>query len=174
MPYIIHFSNCASRKAVWSTYMKTSLWWTIILVLFGIIGIMAWLLFTTPAPTGTVTGTATTTTAEVNEPLSTRVEVSAPKPNASVTKTFKVAGSAPGPWYFEASFPIKVIDKDGTMIGTSHGEAQGDWMTTGIVAFSANVTTSGYSGPATLVLLRDNPSGLPENDDAVSIPITIQ
>ncbi|MBV9159311.1 MAG: hypothetical protein JO019_01805, partial [Candidatus Kaiserbacteria bacterium] len=46
--------------------------------------------------------------------------------------------------------------------------------TTGQVTFTAQVSISGYKGPATLVLSKDNPSGLPQNDDSVSIPITIQ
>jgi len=32
----------------------------------------------------------------------------------------------------------------------------------------------GYTGPATLILIRDNPSGLPEHDDSLPIPIVIR
>jgi len=42
------------------------------------------------------------------------------------------------------------------------------------VPFTAQVTVEDYSGPATLVLLKDNPSGLPENDDSVSFSVVIQ
>ncbi len=48
-------------------------------------------------------------------------------------------------------------------------------MTTEQVAFSSNIIVEGsYRGPATLILLKDNPSGLPEHDDALEIPIVIQ
>ncbi len=86
-----------------------------------------------------------------------------------------VAGSAPGNWFFEASFPIQVRDKDNNKIAQGVAQAQGEWMTTEQVSFTSTITLSTpYSGPATLVLMRDNPSGLPENDDALEIPIVIQ
>ena len=47
-------------------------------------------------------------------------------------------------------------------------------MTTADVASKADITATGYTGAATLVLKRDNPSGLPENDASVVVPITIQ
>ncbi len=89
-------------------------------------------------------------------------------------KSFTVTGEAPGNWYFEASFPIQVRDKDNNKIGQTTGQAQSDWMTTEQVPFKADIAIEGYSGPATLVLLRDNPSGMPENDDSLEIPIVIQ
>ncbi|MCE9540956.1 Gmad2 immunoglobulin-like domain-containing protein [Candidatus Kaiserbacteria bacterium] len=164
--------------------MKTGMWWTIIVILLIVIGAMAWFLFSTQAPegtvtgstTGTVTGTATgSTPATSTQPLSAQVLVTSPARNAIVEKVFVISGTAPGPWYFEASFPIKVIDANGNVIANTHGQAQGDWMTTGLVTFTATAsTTAAYSGPATVVLMRDNPSGLPENDDSVSVPVTIK
>ncbi len=85
-----------------------------------------------------------------------------------------MTGEAPGNWFFEASFPIQVRDKGNNKVGQTTGQAQSDWMTTELVPFTAEITVTGYSGPATLVLLKDNPSGLPENEDSVSIPIVIQ
>lgn len=124
---------------------------------------------TTTSPSSTQGATTTTT-----EPLSSRVSVTSPEPNATVGDTFSVTGKAPGNWFFEAVFPIKITDADGNAIGSGQAHAQGEWMTTELVPFAATMTVSEYKGAATLVLLRDNPSGLPENDDAVSIPITIQ
>lgn len=161
--------------------MKTRLWWTLIIIMTAIVAVLAWLLFTIPAPqVGTATPSATTTQSgtapgsTTTQPLSARVVLTSPKANAAVGKTFVVAGAAPGNWFFEASFPIKVIDKDGNVLLNTYATAQGDWMTTEQVTFTANITITNYSGPATLALLKDNPSGLPEHDDAVSIPITIQ
>lgn len=107
-------------------------------------------------------------------PLSERVVISAPSPGATVAKVFTITGKAPGPWYFEASFPIIITDAAGNKIATSHGEAQGDWMTTELVPFTAKVDVGAYTGPATINLLRDNPSGLPENDDSVSLNVVVQ
>ena len=157
--------------------MNTRLWTGILVAVFIVILGLTWALFAIPAPTPPITATTTppvaTTTAPL--PLSARVVVTSPKPNATVGKTFVVSGQAPGPWYFEASFPIKIVDKDNNFIGQGIAQAQGEWMTVEQVTFTATVTLDGaYSGPATVVLLRDNPSGLPQYDDSVSIPIVIQ
>lgn len=157
--------------------------WFIVVVLLVVIVAMGYFLVTTPASdTGTQTATTTTqgtgtntnTNTDTGTDLGSNITVTAPKSGATVPKTFTVTGSAPGTWYFEASFPIEVRNASGTVIGTAPATALSDWMTTGQVAFKADVTTTGYTGPATLVLKRDNPSGLPENDRSVSMPITIQ
>ena len=162
--------------------MRTGAWISLITVLTLIVVALAYFVFVVPAP-GTATGTATgattqngttTGTGTATQPLSARVIVTSPKADATVGKTFVVAGSAPGNWYFEASFPIKVIAQDGTVLLNTYATAQGDWMTTEQVTFTASITIADYSGPATLVLLKDNPSGLPEHDDSVELLITIQ
>ena len=106
--------------------------------------------------------------------VSENVKVSSPRPNAVVLKTFTVIGEARGTWYFEASFPIFVIDANGAKVGQGIAQAVENWMTEDFVPFTAQVTVENYSGPATLVLLKDNPSGLPEKDDSVSFSIVIQ
>lgn len=133
---------------------------------------------TTPPATTTPSQTAqpdTTTPTSATQPLSARVTITEPLSGSAVGKTFTVSGKAPGNWYFEASFPIMVRDMNDNVIGRTHANAQGDWMTTELVAFTTTVQLEGsYKGPATLILMRDNPSGLPENDDSISIPIVIQ
>ena len=86
----------------------------------------------------------------------------------------RVAGLAPGPWFFEASFLMQVRDKEGNVIGRAVAQAQGEWMTEKQVTFTASMQTDAtYHGEATLILLKNNPSGLPEHDDAVEIPIVV-
>lgn len=153
--------------------------WAIVIVLGIIIVVLAWILFALPAPVHAPTTSdmvsSTPPSPEMSEPLHARVRVSEPQAGATVGKTFAVSGEAPGNWYFEAVFPIQVRDTDNNKIGQSQGQARGDWMTTAQVPFTATMTlNTAYSGPATLVLLRDNPSSLPENDDALEIPIMIR
>lgn len=105
--------------------------------------------------------------------LAGRVSVITPKPNSHVAKYFSVTGKAPGNWYFEASFPVEVQKLDGEVIAQVPAQALTDWMTTDDVAFKADIKVSGYSGPAKLVLKRDNPSGLPQYEESISVPITI-
>ncbi len=167
--------------------MNTRWWIVIIGVLLMVIFILAWILFATPAPGRTPSATQPenwsvtptpskpSTQTPSTQPLHTKVSVTSPKSGARVGHTFTVKGKAPGNWYFEAVFPIKIITPDGERIGSAQAQAQGDWMTENLVPFSATVTvTLSYSGPARLALLRANPAGLPENDDSLEIPIVIQ
>lgn len=151
-----------------------------------VLGIIVWSLLTgarvpvKTAPKATTTppvlvGQKPVPEPETPAPLSARVTVDTPKKGAAVGTTFFVEGKAPGNWYFEASFPIQVRDTEGNVIGRAIAQAQSDWMTTELVAFKTTVITEGgYTGPARLILLRDNPSGLPEHDDAVEIDIVVQ
>lgn len=161
--------------------MNTKAGWSLLVGVTLLVVVLAWILFATPAPVAAPTVSPSDTAVDVtpkkpagNEPLHTRVTVTSPKSGATVGKTFVVAGSAPGNWFFEASFPVQVRDKDNSKIGQGVAQAQGDWMTTDLVTFTTTISVSNYKGPATLVLLRDNPSGLPENDDALEVPIVIE
>jgi hypothetical protein len=104
------------------------------------------------------------------------IVVELPYPGAVVAKEFVVVGEARGNWFFEASFPIEVLDMDGNTIAGSFATAEGEWMTTDFVSFKSELIDlpSAYTGPATLVLRKDNPSGLPENDASVSFPIVVE
>lgn len=125
-----------------------------------------------PYPTpddGAVNGGST----NENPPVETSlVRVDYPRPNESVSNPLTVVGSARGNWFFEASFPIRVLDANGRELGVSPAQAQGDWMTTEFVPFTGTIT---FAAPTTqtgtLVLEKDNPSGLPENADEVRVPI---
>ncbi len=156
-----------------------------ILLFFVILG-MTWVLITVPAvsvtapvststPQKPVEAMPDTTHTSTDAPLSSRVHVTAPQQNTTVGQRFEVKGEAPGNWFFEASFPVQIRDKDGSVIARTHASAQGEWMTTEQVQFTSTINIeTAYKGPATLILMRDNPSGLPENDDALEIPIVIQ
>lgn len=155
--------------------MNTKAWWGIIIVLCVVIAGLSYALLVIPAPLQSPTATTTPLTATSSlSSLAARVSVTSPKSGGTVPKTFLVVGSAPGPWYFEASFPIKVVDPNNNYIGQGLAQAQSNWMTEELVVFHATTTVTGYSGPATLVLMKDNPSGMPEHDDSVSFPIVIQ
>ncbi len=152
--------------------------WTVVGTLFLVIVVMLVVLFVTPKPVEAPT-TPITPTSSVpivpSGPLHTRVIVKSPTSGGVVGQTFAVTGEAPGNWYFEASFPIQVRDVNNEKIGQAIAQAQSDWMTTAQVPFTATITlSSSYTGPATLVLIKDNPSGLPEHDDALEIPIVVQ
>lgn len=148
--------------------------WVIVVLLLIVIVVLGYFLVMIPVPTSNAqAATTSSNTGSTDTQTNSDVVVDAPRSGASVPKTFTVTGQAPGAWYFEASFPIEVRDPSGLVVGTGHATALSDWMTTAPVAFKADITVAGYSGPATLVLKKDNPSGLPQNDGSVTIPITI-
>lgn len=163
----------------------------LIVIMAGIIAVLAWLLWVKPAsaPTTSTQHTATSSTSAKPAksapppaskgadaaPLDTKVVVTSPRQGAMVSRSFTIKGSAPGGWFFEAVFPVMVRDRDGNVIGRTQGKAQGDWTQPGPIPFTAQVfLDAGYTGPATVILMRDNPSGLPQNDDSVEIPVVVQ
>ncbi len=105
------------------------------------------------------------------------LQLKEPLLNAAITSPLVIRGEARG-WYFEGSFPVSLVDWDGKIIAEGSAQAQGDWMTSASVPFTAKLT---FTVPAdipyrqaTLILRKDNPSGLPENDDAFEIPVTLK
>lgn len=105
--------------------------------------------------------------------MSADITVAQPQPNTQVSSPLTVTGAARGTWYFEASFPVRLLDGNGNEIAVVPAQAQGDWMTTDFVPFIATLTFSPPStATGTLVLEKDNPSGEPQNAASVSIPVT--
>lgn len=106
------------------------------------------------------------------------ITVELPFPGAVVGKEFSVIGKARGYWFFEASFPVFLLDPAGNQLAVGIAApypAGTDWMTEDMIGFKADLTAPiDYIGPATLVLKNDNPSGLPENDKSVSFEITVE
>lgn len=135
-----------------------------------------------PAPVVTETPEDTTLT-QPNEAAvashiakkSNRIKLTSPAPFATITSPLTITGSARGNWFFEASFPIVVVDGGGKIVGEGVAQADGDWMTEDFVPFTATITfeTADYmmGTRGTLILMRDNPSGLPENNDALEVPV---
>lgn len=107
-----------------------------------------------------------------------KIVLTEPLPNDTVESPLVISGSARGSWFFEASFPVFLTDWDGLIIADGIATAQGDWMTSEFVPFTATLNytlaTTSYSNKGTLILQKDNPSGLPEYDDALEIPVVLQ
>lgn len=101
------------------------------------------------------------------------VYIETPFSGMKVSSPLVVSGRARGNWYFEASFPVKLLDGNGNALVVTPAQAQGDWMTTNYVPFSVTLTfPTPATATGTLILQKDNPSGEPQYDDFVSIPVT--
>jgi hypothetical protein len=147
--------------------MKNMIIFVTILVALAIFGTGIYFFNNQPKPTPILTPSPSPT-----NPL---ITVDTPQAGSTVAHAFTITGTARGSWYFEASFPIHLQNTSGTTIASTTARAQGDWMTEAFVPFQAtiNIPTT-YSGPATIVLEKDNPSGLPQNAASIQIPITAQ
>jgi len=114
-----------------------------------------------------------------NQELDNLIQVKQPALNQVIKSPLVVTGKARGYWYFEASFPIRIFDDNGIELGLALAQAGRDpamgevnWMTEDFVPFAAILE---FKEPLTergvLVLEKDNPSGLPEHDAELRIPI---
>ncbi len=103
--------------------------------------------------------------------FSNEVVVVSPKQNELISSPLKIEGTATGNWFFEASLPIKLYDSNNNLIVAHFGTAQEDWMTEKPVRFTSELVYSTMATSGYLVISKDNPSGLPENDASIKIPI---
>lgn len=112
----------------------------------------------------------TETTAKDN--FSDQIKVTKPTPNQVLENPLIIEGEATGTWFFEATFPVKLLDANGNIVATHFAQAQGEWMTEDFVPFKAQIE---FKKPDTdtgiLILEKDNPSGLPENAAKIEIPV---
>jgi hypothetical protein len=103
------------------------------------------------------------------------IKVTEPLPNAVIQSPLTIRGEARGFWFFEASFPVQLLDGNGNEVSLSPSYimTQGEWMTENFVPFEAQIE---FQKPATktgtLILKKDNPSDLPQNADELRIPVS--
>lgn len=104
--------------------------------------------------------------------VSDLIRVTTPENNDFIKSPLTIIGEARGFWYFEASFPVKLLDADGKQLAIKPAQAKGEWMTESFVPFEVSLE---FEKPSTaggsLILQKDNPSGLPENDRELRIPV---
>ncbi len=118
------------------------------------------------------------TPAPVLNPSATKddlIRLNSPRPNQTIQSPLVITGEARGNWFFEASFPVVLVNWDGLIIAQGIATAKSDWMTTEYVPFEAKldftIDKNTYSNRGALILKKDNPSGLPEHDNALEVPI---
>lgn len=111
----------------------------------------------------------------VTPDMSNFIVVDAPLPNTAIKSPLLISGKARGTWYFEASFPVELLDANGKQLVIMPIQADGEWMTEDFVPFHATLSWSTSTTPTgTLVFHRDNPSGLPEHDKELRVPVILE
>lgn len=124
------------------------------------------------------------------------IRLESPRPQETISSPLVVRGEARGNWYFEATFPLVLVDWDGRIIAEGFAEAQDDpengsadgagWMTEEYVPFEGELTFEQPYEPnetgevpdfmknGSLILRKANASGLPEHDDALEIQVRFE
>lgn len=109
---------------------------------------------------------------QTSQDKSNLIRVTSPSSDAVVASPLNVEGQARGNWYFEASFPVKLLDANGKQLAIAPAQAQGEWMKEDFVPFKVTLTfPEPTTDSGTLILEKDNPSGLPQNADELRIPV---
>jgi hypothetical protein len=105
-------------------------------------------------------------------PKENLIVVESPRAWAEIASPLFISGKARGYWFFEASFPIELVDENNNLIAQTIAQAKEEWMTEDFVPFEA---TLNFSNPKTdkgfLIFRKDNPSGLKEHDDELKVPV---
>jgi len=104
------------------------------------------------------------------------LRVSKPSVGQLVSSPVTLIGNVSGGgWFFEAVFPVKILDAAGTVLGSGQSQAQGDWTATIPVPFSATIAfAKPHSATGTIVFARDNPAGSPQHAQELRVPIKFQ
>lgn len=116
---------------------------------------------------------------EIGQPAqsekNTAIEVESLASGSSIDSPLIVKGKAKGRWFFEASFPIELVDSNNNVIATGVAMATADSLTEDFVPFEAKIEFfSSEQKNGFLILKNDNPSGLPENSEQIKIPVVIK
>ncbi|MFA5855033.1 MAG: Gmad2 immunoglobulin-like domain-containing protein [Candidatus Gracilibacteria bacterium] len=102
------------------------------------------------------------------------IRVSKPLQSEVSECPLSIHGEARGGWFFEGSFPVKLVDSSGDLIAQSKVIAGGEWMTEDYVPFDGEISFVTDASEGTVVFEKDNPSGLPENSGEFSVPVSFE
>lgn len=139
----------------------------ILILVSALVGFYLWSSYTVEAPVD-----ITDITKKAN-----LIRVTTPRPEQIITNPLIVEGEARGSWFFEASFPLVLTDWDGRIIAQGYATALDEWMTEefvpfrGVLEFEEPEFIGEFSNRGSFILMKDNPSGLPEHDDALEMTI---
>jgi hypothetical protein len=100
------------------------------------------------------------------------IRIENPRPGQTISSPLNIRGEARGSWFFEANFPVKLLDSQGNTIAESFVESEGEWMTQEFVPFTGTLEFEKRGTGGTLILEKANPSDLPHNADRLEIPVS--
>ncbi len=96
-------------------------------------------------------------------------------PGSIITDVVTITGEIKGVYFFEGKAQGLLLDENKKVLDTFSLDATSNWLTADAVSFKTTVdTTSALPGPGYLRFKNDNPSGDPEKDKYIDVPIVIQ
>lgn len=110
-----------------------------------------------------------------NDEFKDLIIVTIPEPEQLISSPLEIEGMARGTWFFEATFPVELLDGNDNIIVQHFAQAEGEWMTEEFVPFSAIIdfekpdTASG-----TLLLIKNNPSETEGYNASIEIPVSFK
>ena len=107
--------------------------------------------------------------------ISDQIIVSAPLPDQLITSPLIITGEARGTWFFEANFPVSLLDSNENILVLHYAATEEEWMTEDFISFTATIE---FDDPETatgfLVLDKNNPSDIREYDAQLIIPVRFE
>lgn len=101
------------------------------------------------------------------------INILTPRPGSGVGCPFAVTGIAPSNWAFEGQLPVSLKNSAGEIIMITQANLRGEWTSSepGLFVAALDCPDGGCVGEGVVVVHKDNPSALPENDDSAEFPI---
>jgi len=110
----------------------------------------------------------------ITTPKVETIRIISPKANEIVSSPVKIEGEALGNWFFEGSFPVKMLDSKGGEIGSGVVQAKSDWMAEKMVPFEAKINFKSEGDQGKIVFVSDNPSGISGLEMKYQVPVKFQ
>jgi len=107
--------------------------------------------------------------------LSDQIIITYPLPDELITSPLIITGKARGTWFFEATFPVSLLDSNENILTLHYGTTEEEWMTEDFISFTATIE---FDDPQTatgfLVLEKNNLSDIREYDAEIIIPVRFE
>lgn len=98
------------------------------------------------------------------------VTIESPDLSKPLQSPVTIKGKIDGSFFFEGTFPV-ALQTEGKILAETTAQADDEW-TKDVVPFHVTLTfEKPKTSTGTLILLNDNPSGLPENDKVREFPV---
>ena len=102
-----------------------------------------------------------------------KATILSPDLSKKIQSPLKIKGKIDSSYFFLFVFPITLKDANGKILSTTVTHAESEWTQPGLIPFSTIIIFKTPETPqGKLILSKDNPSGLPENDATIEFEVS--